>query len=876
MPVTAYFKTLLSPIRDYISGPRHSELEQSIVRILIGAVLLYYFARMGPRFLTEPHLHFDLVLVPAVFLVASSIVAVWVWLQPGDMLLRRVTAIALDIGSLSYLFIVGGSHSAPLYFFYLWIIIGYGFRFGQKYLFISLGFSLVGFGLVVQLVPYWQHERAMAVGLWTGTLLVSLYFNILVGRLYKALKQAEIANAAKRQFICGVSHELRTPLNAIIGMVDLMRSTRVDHEQIEMLDCMTTTSQMMLSQIEDVLDFSKIEAGKMSIEHTDFDLYRLAHTMLAIFHYRIDPQVIELSSHIGADVPCLFNGDPHHLRQILVNLLGNAVKFTEQGRILLCIQKRGESEQGMLLRFSVRDTGIGIPERAQSKIFESFTQAEESTTRRFGGTGLGTTICKQLVELMGGSIGFWSQQGVGSEFWFELVLKPPQDTDSVVELSAKVPLHEVRSLVVGPAGAGHAVAERWTELSCNPVAFCEDLDSAKRALEQALLQEKPFSLVLIDDPSLAQLPLPQRFNWLCQCVLELRRACAGVPTLFVLQAPTGMVRESIDAVAIEAGFFSVLPAHANLALAEASLHAAALRLTEDNPALQSTAEAADRMKAGAPLTEASFDSEIYRVLIAEDNPTNRKVIQKILERAGHQCTLARDGDEALDLVDKKLFDAIVLDMNMPGMGGTDVARIYRLMRGDLGRTPIIMFSANVTPEARQESLDAGADEFLPKPIQVDLFLNTLSRLVNNYRSGQLPTLSKPSVSAKPGLPFLCTDAPSLDLQSLSALEEVSSDLRFLDDLIGEFITENRRVLEGLEASLRAAEWESVKEALHAIKGSALSVGAVSLKVLCRQIEKLSATDMRRHQAEIIYTLRQSLRQLCQELEHYRQQRKRAS
>ena len=867
MFLSVLLKRLCEPVQGYFHGKRNSELEQAVVRIIIGGLLLNYFRYLGSDHLEPaPDLHVDLLLANALFLGLSILIAFSVLVAPGKSAARRVAAIVLDTGSLTYVFLIGGSHVAPLYFLYLWIIIGYGFRFGQRYLFVSLASALLGFGLVISYVPYWRDEQDIAIGLWAGTLLVSLYFNMLVGRLYKALEQAEIANVAKRQFICSVSHELRTPLNAIIGMVDLMKSTRIDREQAEMLDSMTTTSQLMMSQIEDVLDFSKIEAGKMSVEHVDFDVYRLVRGMLSVFRYRIDPMAIALHCHIDARIPVMLNGDSHHLRQILVNLLGNAVKFTEQGKILLRVEQLDAGSDGVLLRFSVTDTGIGIPASAHERIFDSFTQAEDSTTRRYGGTGLGTTICKQLVELMGGEIGFASEIGAGSEFWFVVMLQPAA-TDTHAARAAP----GVHSLIVGGGSDSDSLAAMLSRDTGLPVAVVPDIDQAGTAIEQSQLRERPIALVVVSVPELSQWSAPVAEVRLAEIAAQLTEAAGCAQLLPVLRAPAGIVRGWLNGIAGNAGWFSVLHDGDPPECLAHLLHAAA-----QAPASEAAASAdTDVVKLGTGSADTARDDDAYQVLVAEDNPTNRKVIQKILERAGHQCFLARHGEEALDLIDKREFDALVLDMNMPGMPGTDVARMYRLMRGEQMRMPIIMFSANATPEAREESLEAGADDFLSKPIQVELLLSTLSRLVTRFRAGDLP--ASPQFRAEPttGLPGSHASQMVLDLQSLSDLEGVSSDPHFLDDLIVEFMNENRRMIDRLESALKGQEWDRVKEILHAMRGAALSIGAVSLKVLCSQIEKLNPSEMKVHAPDIVFEVRQAFRRLCQELELYRQRRESA-
>ena len=863
---------MLQSLYRYAGGKHDSELEQSIVRIFIGIALAAYLLHQSDLY-SHSDLYFsvDFITVIIVFLLSAIAMSVYVKVRPGNVPARRVAAILLDSSALTYLFFRVEGYAAPLYFLYLWIIIGYGFRFGNRYLFLTLFLSLAGFGAAILQITFWSVQLTLSVGLWIGMLLISVYLSTLVGRLYRALDHAEVANRAKRQFISSVSHELRTPLNAIIGMVDLLKSTEVDREQQDMLDCMSTTSQVMLSQIEDVLDFSKIEAGKMAVEKSNFDLYQLIFGIVDIFRYHVDSVAVEFLTSIACDVPYALCGDPHHLRQIIVNLFANAVKFTERGRITIRIRKIKNSDDGVRLRFSVIDTGVGIASEAQNRIFDSFTQADESTARRYGGTGLGTTICQQLVELMDGQIGFSSELGKGSEFWFELDMNL-----SIPSATAKTGISRLRpiySMIISEDPKYLPLVADLLEQCSAPVQMEDDFSAALGRLEQSFLSGKPVRLIILDlEMSKTGRPLADYRELLREHVVGLHAAANDSPVSLILLMPEGLTEEAADKLAEEAGFSALLPTPIDRLSLHNVLHAHELMLDAGVVNKTASAPVPDPNTLGAINLKQRVDIESYHILVAEDNPTNRKVLQKILERAGHRCTLAKDGEEALDLIEKKEFDAIILDMNMPIMTGLDVARTYCVMRSPLLRAPMIMFSANVTLDAKQESLEAGADEFLPKPIQIEHFLKTLDRLVSQYKTrGPVPA-SPSSTPKKRRLKLIRADEPNLNAKMLEDLEKISRDPNFLDELIVEFIEENRKMIPRFEKALLWMRYEEIKEILHALKGSAVSIGAVTLMMTCKRIEKMTQSDMESHTHEILQSIKQVCFVLWDELEEYRRQR----
>lgn len=868
----------------YHQNRRNSELEQAVVRILIGLLLMYYFEYVNDNIkVSTPQITLDLRLVVAFFLGASLSICASIFLKPGEAPLRRTFAILMDTGALTLVLTVGGVHAAPLYFLYLWIIIGNGFRFGQKYLLISLLFAQIGFGIVVSVEPYWSAERNLSIGLWLGTLLISVYCNLLVGRLFTALEQANSANLAKRHFICAVSHELRTPLNAIIGMVDLLKSTPVDREQREMLDCMTTTSQLMLSQIEDVLDFSKIEAGKMGVEHIQFDLYALIENITRVFSYRLDPNAVRLSRQIDCAIPPMLHGDPHHIRQILINLLGNAIKFTEQGSITLKVKMRTCRADSMVLHFSIEDTGIGIPEAVQGQIFESFTQADSATARKYGGTGLGTTICKQLVELMGGRIGLRSRPGVGSEFWFELTLA------RVLEIDDTCLIGQGQSMIIDAEGASGRLAHELASLGKVLPRTVQDLSAAELILDQARMQGTPISMIFLRTGKKNYQGEQSLHAWLSDTVQHLIRQSADRSIIVVLVPAPDLPIDDARRMAEQLAFFAVLPDSFEPDHLRHLLHAQSAATSHENrsrfvPPVDppSFTLAGGLNPAGMAVTE---QKNSLSILIVEDNPTNRTVLRKILERAGHCCVMANDGEAALDIITTQQFDAMVIDMNMPKLSGLEVVRFCRMMGGILANTPIIVFSASVTQEARDESFAAGADAFIPKPIEVQKFLHTLNQLARNgphdmgaHRVQELDKLSSPkksnSVNAT-SVTYVWEDlskvAPILDITKLNNLKVMSQDAAFVYQLIEEFINEGKRLIDIISHSLARHNYSQLASAIHALRGSALSIGAEALKQLCTYLEKLTDDAFAADQEEIQQVLETCFHQLSQHLSDYQYQ-----
>ncbi|HWA38912.1 MAG TPA: ATP-binding protein, partial [Burkholderiales bacterium] len=759
-------RTAVGELRARLAARPDTEHEQAFVRLAVGAVLFCYLLPQAIAItegeLGRGQLYFGLM---TLYLACAAALLAAILVDPGVSVKRRLLAIVLDVATVTFFMIQSEEHGVPLYMIYVWVTLANGFRFGPRYLMFALGVSLTGFGAVLAGSSFWQGHLDAGIGLMIGMVALSIYVRTLVTKLIDARARAEAANQAKRRFISVVSHEMRTPLNAIIGMSDLLRDTTLTREQADMLQTLRSSSRMMLGLVEDVLDFSKIEAGKVLLEKTDFDLHALVNSTCRIIAAQAAPKGLDFVVSIMPEVPPALRGDPHYLRQVLVNLAGNAVKFTERGGVTVHVSAQSETETGVRLKFSIRDTGIGIPPEAQARIFDSFTQADQSTTRRFGGTGLGTTIAKQLVELMGGRIGMESAVGLGSTFWMELPFeKQPERTGAPGgELAG------ARVLLVGfPLDEREAVQAALASWGASAV-HADSVEAAVDRIVREISVAAPFhSALLYAEGDLA---LARRFA---------KAAPAPVPRL-VLAVPRSVQVARFDA--LSAGFAAVLELPAQKRQLFNVLHSIA--------AGEETQEGVVRLQDYA---RRGADARQLRILAADDNPTNREVIGRILDRAGHRVTLVKDGEQALDALEQNSFDVAIFDRNMPGVGGFEALQALRLMTAGRERLPVIILSADATSEARQEALQAGADAFLPKPVQAVRLLDEIGSLAAR-RSPAAPMHREADAAASSSAVAVINE------ETLGHLEELGSSPHFVDRLIEVFLADNAVLLGKIEQAL---------------------------------------------------------------------------
>jgi two-component system sensor histidine kinase RpfC len=821
----------LGRLRARLKARPDTEHEQGILRLVIGALLVAY---LWP-FAQEPE-RTQILYVGTVQFVVGLLIFLRIAYTTHVSPARRVFAQLADVGAIAAYMAIAGEWAAPLFLLFLWVTLGSGFRFGPRYLVSELVMSVAGFGAAMYLNDWWREHTALGIGLLVGMLAVSMYVLSLVRRLFEALARAEAANVAKRRFISVMSHEMRTPLNAIIGMADLLRDTELSREQADMLQTLRSSSHIMLGLVEDVLDFSKIEAGKLQLEKTDFDLHALVNSTCRIVGAQAAAKGIEFVVSIMPEVPPAVRGDPHYLRQILINLAGNAVKFTERGSVSVHVSVLSETEARARLKFSIRDTGLGIAREAQAMIFESFTQADQSTTRRFGGTGLGTTIAKQLAELMGGRIGLESAVGLGSTFWVEIELdkQPERATGGVGELA------DARILLVGfPPEQRQPLEQALAGWGAVPIAAATVEDAVARLVAEISLA-KPYHSALLyatrEDAKLAQ---------------RFRRAAPNPAPPSILAVPHEADVQRFDA--LTSGFAAILELPFDKRRLFNVLH---------------SVTAGDEVKSGVvrlqDYTRRAAAGRKLRLLVADDNPTNREVIGKILERGGHVATLVNDGEQALDALERDAFDLVILDRNMPGIGGIEALQALRLMTRGRERLPVIMLSADVTAEAKREALEAGADAFLSKPVEALRLLEEIQTQAAGTPERARPAAAEPSAPTR--APRGAEAVAVVNLETLENLRELGSSADFVERLVGVFIADTSALLGRVEQALAGRNFQEFRSLLHAMKGSCASMGTDRLTQLCTSLGKLSDAELRLQAPGLLRTLTDELAEARTHLE----------
>jgi len=686
----------------------------------------------------------------------------------------------------------------------------------------------------------------------------------IINQLVEAREAALEAARLKSQFLANMSHEIRTPMNGVLGMTDLLLKTPLNEQQRDFVETLHSSGENLLLIINDILDFSKLEAGEMRLDTHDFDLKKLVENLLDLFAPQTAAKGLELAGVVEPEVPRFLKADATRLRQVLTNLIGNALKFTETGEIVIHVKvDTGNVNSNQChLRFSVRDTGIGIPKAAQQKLFKSFSQVDASTTRKYGGTGLGLAICKQLVTLMGGEIGVESEEGVGSTFWFTIAAECGMPlSERTRDLSTEV-ITGKKLLVVDDNATNRKVVRLFARSWGMFVAEAEDGPHALTALREAASEGKPYEVALLDmqmpqrcpPGSAISAPGGHRMNGeMLGQLIGNEPALAQTKLILLTSLHGGDIADRVR----ESGFAGYLlkPIKESSlydCLVSSLVSKSVVRSRRRSPVRAAQSSAHFRASEGGN-TKVFTTNDAVKILLVEDTPINQKVVLNQLRQLGVEADCVNNGQEFIDKIEQEWYKIVLMDCQMPVLDGYQATRLLREREGDERHTVVIGLTANAMKGDREKCLAAGMDDYLSKPVSMADLSAVISRWSKENLELQQEAIALAASGSQP--PVTNQESP-VDGDRLDLIAR--GDEEFKLELLQIFVSDAETDLGELQTALLALDAGAIVSLAHRLKGGAATIAVKFIPEVAAQLEAQGKENQLQGAADLIAQIEQSL------------------
>ena len=797
-------RDLFARIRNRLRDRPDTEHEITLNRLMFSAAIVSFLAIATWAGDADAAVLLQATYIPfIVYFVVTLMLFTHILWQPRAHVQRRVLGMACDFAMISLLAFAGGVKAGFFYPLYLWTVFGNGFRFGIPYLYTAMTFANVSFIVVLAATGVWREYTGLSVSLLACLILLPLYAAKLIRDLSKAKRQAEAANSSKSMFLASVSHELRTPLNAIIGLGSLLQDQIRHAERGQMVSTIVNSGRSLLRLINSILDFSRIEAGRMPIQVVEVDLYEAVRRLKAMLAVQATSKGLTFMVHITGRTPAHVLADYNHIEQILINLVANAIKFTEKGFVVVTIDAIQQQADRIRLRFEVGDTGIGIPEEAQERIFESFAQADASILDRYGGTGLGLAISRQLVDMLNGKMGIESAVGKGSTFWFEVGVTQVSVYDtSEVDESTSILISRDREIKAELERAGISVVAVGRPEEALAICDTSPMFAGKQP-------------VIVFDHRAATDGPPEA---LVDFLRRLQHVSSG---LVVVTDDRGISQLSIS---MRSTFMSSLAWPAGQDAIRRAMRAA-------------NSKPADVEQVFVPAARS------LSVLVAEDNRTNQMVIERILQRVGHRVALVDNGEAALEALEKNDFDVVLMDVNMPIMNGIEATKLHRFASIGQKRVPIVALTADATSDAWTRCQEAGMDGYATKPVEPARLLEIIDSVTSSADVHQAQTEGMANLAGA-DRSSESQDEELVDMMALANLERLGGRA-FVSSLVAQFSSDAARLLSSLRTAMAEEDVKSFRDRLHSLRGSAANLGAAKVFSNCLTLRNITPSQLAR-------------------------------